>query len=160
MRLVWTRSTHLSKKWSFISVFLREPVDHFAIEFFSTNKRYLHWNLSGFHDDDEKTFFKNRKAVFTKEYHMKSVVEQSVHDTMVDRHKGSHYDYAYLLWLIWRSALLLVGIKIPEGEPFGDTTNNMICHEALEGLPRNVRPKYDSDKANTPYRLYQELTKK
>jgi hypothetical protein len=161
MTFIWTRSLFLKKistENDFIGYFLEEPCGHFGI---LINNRILHWSFRGFIDDSIEDFFKKRKRIFSKYYELESDEDESkIYENMKYKYRGSTYDFMYLFWLTWRGFLLFsFNRPIPYGEPFGDTTNNMLCHEALEGLPDRIRPEYDRDKANTPYRLYIELTK-
>jgi len=156
MRFLFTRSTILSPDWDIITWGLCEPVSHVGIKI---GEKVYHWNITGFHIDSLETFTKTRVIIYYKDYPFTSKATKSVGTYMKTRWTGtSFYDYFYFFWLTYRAILKLVfKIKIPFKEPFGDTSFNYICHEIPEALPENVRPKYDRDKANTPYRLAKAL---
>lgn len=156
MKFLWTRSTLLSKKWDIITFWLGEPVSHFALQI---GTRVFHWNFFGFHNDNIEVFKKSRIIVYEIQNPIKTYKLDILIDSMNNRWRGgSYYDYVYFFWLTWRGFLrVLFRVPIPYKEPFGETTYNFICHEAIEALPKNIRPKYDRSKANTPYRLFVEL---
>ena len=156
MKFLWTRSKLLSDKWDLITWWLGEPVSHFALQI---GLYVFHWNFFGFHKDHIDKFSKKRVIVYSSESPLKTYKVDILIKAMEDRWRGgSYYDYVYFFWLAWRGFLrTLFRIPIPYREPFGDTTYNFICHEAIEALPENIRPKYDRSRANTPYRLWLEL---
>lgn len=158
MKFLWTRSKLLSKNWDIITWWLGEPVSHFALQIAN---RVFHWNFLGFHNDHIDDFKKSRIIVYEIQSGLRTEKVDNLIDSMNKRWRGgSYYDYVYFFWLTWRGFLrVFFGKKIPFKEPFGDTTYNFICHEGIESLPEHLRPKYDRDKSNTPYRLYLELTK-
>lgn len=158
MTFLWTLDHRLGGKEDLITFFLEEPVSHFGIRF--NNGMVAHWGITGFKYETEFEFLENRTVKYEMHYEISDYREELAAQNIVEKHKDSNYDFIYLIWLIWRAFLLtFFGIKIPYGEPNGETTNSMICHEALEAFPEDIRPKYNSDKANTPYRLYLELKK-
>jgi len=160
MKLLWTKSKLQIKGQDFIGFFLKEPCSHFGIMF--DNGKIMHWSFRGKIVQSEFEFLEHRELVFEIDYKISKYREKSLFDRLDYKYRGSTYDYVYLMWLVWRALLLNLSfgsIKIPYKEPFGETSNNMICHEALKALPKEIRPKYDVKKGNTPYRLYLELKK-
>ncbi len=158
MTFLWTRSTRLGGKFAFISYFLKEPCGHFAIRF--SNGMIVHWSFSGFKLDSLMAFLEKREVVFTMDHNISKYREEKFYDMVTVKYKESGYDYGYLSWLIYRGFLLTIFKRpIPYTAPAFDSSNNMLCNEALEAMPKDIRPKYDPDKANTPYRLYLELKK-
>jgi hypothetical protein len=150
----------VSKDNDFLGFFLGEPASHFGLMF--EDGRVMHWSFRGFITETEFEFLENRTVVFEIDYDVSKYKEDVLFEKLKYKYRGSTYDYAYFFWITYRAILRTVTIgywKIPYREPFGDTTNNMICHEALEALPEDIRPEYDRDKSNTPYRLYLELEK-
>lgn len=158
MRFVWTKNTRLGDSLDLIAFFLQEPVSHFGIVF--SNDHVMHWSFTGFHMDYLGKFLERRNIIYTLDFEVSKYREDKIFQQMKDKHDNSQYDYFYLLWLVWRCALLLI-LKnpIPYVSPKLDLKNHMICNEAIEGLPKDVRPYYDQAKGNTPYRLYLELKK-
>lgn len=157
MKFLWTRSKLISDKWDFITFWLGEPVSHFALQI---GLYVFHWNFFGFHKDHINDFKKRRVIVYEISHGIKTYKVDHLIKSMNARWSGgSYYDYIYFFWLTWMGFLRIAFSKpIPYREPFGDTTYNFICHEAIEALPHNLRPEYDRSRANTPYRLYKELS--
>jgi len=158
MTFLWTRSTLFSEDWDLITWWLESFSSHFAILVGST---IYHWSFSGFKADTMDDFTKNRMIVKSINYKLSPMEANRVHNRMKKRwERGSFYDYMYALWLFFMGLFLKTIRKaIPYGEPWGETANNFICHEAIEALPKGVRPVYDRGRANTPDRLYYELLK-
>lgn len=157
MTFVWTRNSRFGGKEDIITFFLREPVSHFGILF--NNDMVMHWNFEGFHVHSLHEFLEHREVIYSMDYEISKYREEKFYNNAQIKYVDSLYDYGYLLWLIWRAFLLLFGVRIPEKCTKLDSPSNMICNEALEAMPKDIKPEYDHCKANTPYRLYLELKK-
>jgi hypothetical protein len=157
MTFLWTKSNLFGGKADVITMFLRQPVSHFGILF--SNQTVIHWSFKGFQSESFMSFLEHRNVVYSMDFEITKYRENKIFNNMMVKYENSLYDYGYLIWLVWRAFLLIFGIKIPYKCPKNDMPNNMICHEGLEGLPKDIRPKYDECRANTPYRLYLELKK-
>lgn len=154
MKIVFTRSTLLGK-FDLITWGLEEPVSHVGIEFLNTF--VFHSTLWGVEVLSKNDFYEHRQKVFSVGYDIPEDIQFKILKFLATKYTKRSYDWKFFWWLVWQAFKLKFFRKPIPNKVVVQDRRAVLCTEALELLPDNIRPKYDASTATTPYRLYRML---
>ena len=157
MRFVWTERKGIDVvKWG-----LGEDCSHFGLEF--SSGWVSHWTVGGYRFEKQEKFYETRKIVHAIHHKLPGAAEVYIYNKLNDKHAPKRYDWYYVMWLFWNSInRVLFKIPIPKTGT-SDSKNALICHEAIELVPKEFLPKFyqsidfNQEAINTPHRLYEVI---
>ncbi len=160
MRLIWTRSDILSDEHDIVTWAYGHRCSHFAIAFFNETV-FFHSHWDGVGVDDYYDFYASRIKVYEIEYDIGYEEQSEILQAMIDLHGMLGYDYRFLAWLVWNGAKIKVLGMDPAKRIESEDPDLIICHEAVQLLPDDIRPDIDWSQAVMPedtYRLIVEAS--